>query len=137
MCSSLLHPLCMATTAPRRIDMKLLARAEASGALFHRSGTEQLEHWAALGAAIETVLGLPAVARLKTLGRAHDIDSLIARVGTPAGNRKLASFLRTQAYPQYAAGSATSKDVLEIAAIPSSVSRGRRRRALAGKNAGR
>jgi hypothetical protein len=90
-------------TAPRRINKVLLSRAEASAALFHRSGTEQLEHWATLGAAIETVLGLKAVARLKTLGLSSEIDSLIANAGTPAANKKLARFLETQAYPQFGA----------------------------------
>lgn len=94
-----------------------MERAEASGALFHRSGTEQLEHWAALGAAVETVLGLPAVARLKALGKAPDIDSLLARVGTPAGNKKLAKHLRALAFPQYGAGPSNPGDVLEFAGI--------------------
>ena len=78
--------------------------AESSAALFHRSGTEQLEHWAALGAAVESVLGLSAVARFKTLGRSPDIDTLIARAGTPAANRKLAQYLGKQVFPQYAVG---------------------------------
>jgi hypothetical protein len=103
MCSSLLHCLLMATTAPRRIDKHLLALAESSGALFHRSGTEQLEHWATLGAAVETVLGLPTVAKFKTLVRAPNIDALIAQAGTPAANRRLARFLEKQAFPQYGA----------------------------------
>jgi hypothetical protein len=90
-----------ALTVPRRINARLLAEAESSAAIFHRSGTEQLEHWAALGAAVESVMGLPTVARIKTLGRAANIDSLVAAAGTPAGNRKLARFLEKQAYPQY------------------------------------
>ena len=102
-CSNLLQSAAMATTAPRRINRQLLAQAESAGALFHRSGTEQLEHWATLGAAVEAVMSLSAVAKLKTLGRAPGIDALIARAGTPAANKKLAQLLAKQAYPQYAA----------------------------------
>ena len=88
----------MATaTAPRRIDTALLARAESIGLLFHRSGTEQLEHWASLGAAVETVLGFPSVAKLKWLGQAPQLDALIGQAGTPAGNAKLAGYLKSQA----------------------------------------
>ena len=93
----------MAKTSSRRLDSRLLAVAESSGALFHRSGTEQLEHWATLGAAVESALGLPSVAKLKSLGRTPDIDALIAKAGTPAGNKKLARFLAAQPFPQYGA----------------------------------
>jgi len=59
-----------------------------------------------LGAAVESVLGLPTVARFKTLGHLPDIDALIARAGTPAANRKLARLLEKQAFPRYGIGPA-------------------------------
>jgi hypothetical protein len=91
----------MATTAPRRINSHLLALAESAGTLYHRSGTEQLEHWATLGAAVESVMSLPTVAKLKTRGRAANIDALIAKAGTPGGNQKLSQLLEKQTFPQY------------------------------------
>jgi hypothetical protein len=91
----------MASTAPRRIDSRLLALAESSGAIYHRSGTEQLEHWATLGAAVESVMSLPTVAKLKTLGQGPDLDALIAHAGTPAANEELAKYLEGQPFPQY------------------------------------
>jgi len=102
----------MATTASRRIDTRLLALAESSAALFHRSGTEQLEHWATLGAAVEAVINLSTVAKLKTLGRAPSIDALIAKAGTPAANKKLAQFLKKQAFPQYGVKPGTAADII-------------------------
>jgi ParD-like antitoxin of type II bacterial toxin-antitoxin system len=129
--------MAIATTAPRRIDRRLLALAESSGVLFHRSGTEQLEHWATLGAAVETVLGLPTVAKFKMLGRTPNIDSLIARVGTPAANRKLAQFLEKQVFPQYGVVPAESEKVVTYVKSPSKSSGRRNRMALAVKGTGR
>ena len=83
-------------TAPRRINAALLARAENAGTLFHRSGTQQLEHWALLGAAVETVLGFPSVAKLKALSQGPQLDALIRVAGTRAGNAKLARFLKSR-----------------------------------------
>jgi hypothetical protein len=137
MCSSLLHSLLMATTAPRRIDRHLLALAESSGALFHRSGTEQLEHWATLGAAVETVLGLPTVAKFKTLGRAPDIDALIAQAGTPAANRRLSRFLEKQAFPQYGADPENLGRVIRYAKSSQGASKRRSKATLATNGAGR
>jgi hypothetical protein len=91
----------MGTTSPRRIDSRLLALAESSGALYHRSGTEQLEHWATLGAAVESAMSLSTVAKLKTLGQGPDLDAMIAYAGTPAANRELAQYLEELPYPQY------------------------------------
>jgi len=70
--------------------------AETSGSLFHRSGTEQLEHWAMLGAALEQVMGLNSVARLKTISQSEDLDRMLAAAGTPGGNRKLAAILEDE-----------------------------------------
>jgi hypothetical protein len=137
MCSSLLHGLLVGTTAPRRIDRHLLARAESSGALFHRSGTEQLEHWATLGAAVETVLGLPAVAKFKTLGQSPDIDALIAQAGTPAANRRLSRFLEKQAFPQYGADPENPGRVARYAKSSRGASKRRSKATLAAKGAGR
>jgi hypothetical protein len=127
----------MATTAPRRIDRHLLALAESSGALFHRSGTEQLEHWATLGAAVETVLGLPTVAKFKTLGRAPNIDALIAQAGTPAANRRLARFLEKQAFPQYGADPGNPGRMIIYAKGSRGSSKQRSKAALATKDADR
>ena len=137
MCSSLLHSLLMATTAPRRIDRHLLALAESSGALFHRSGTEQLEHWATLGAAVETVLGLPTVAKLKTLGRAPNIDALIAQAGTPTANRRLSRFLEKQAFPQYGADPENLDRVIRYAKSSPGASKRKSKAILATKGASR
>jgi hypothetical protein len=127
----------MATTAPRRIDRHLLALAESSGALFHRSGTEQLEHWATLGAAVETVLGLPTVAKFKALGRAPNIDALIAQAGTPAANRRLSQFLEKQAFPQYGTDPENLDKVILYAKGSRGSSKRRSKTALATKDADR
>jgi hypothetical protein len=140
-CSSLLHrpfmAIATAATAPRRIDRRLLALAESSGVLFHRSGTEQLEHWATLGAAVETVLGLPTVAKFKTLGQAPNIDSLIAQAGTPGANRKLAQFLEKQVFPQYGVAPGGSEKIVAYVKRPGKSSGRRNSIALAVKGIGR
>jgi hypothetical protein len=102
----------MPATAPRRIDTTLLARAESSGAIFHRSGTEQLEHWAILGAAVETVLGLSSVAKMKTIGQTYDLDEMLSKTGLAAANKDLARSLEKQPFPQYSVDPKSPKGVV-------------------------
>jgi hypothetical protein len=117
-----------ATTAPRRISTALLAMAESSGRVFHRSGTEQLEHWAALGAAVEAALGIRSVAKLKTVAAARNLDDLLKEAGTPAANARLREYLARQPYPQFAFNTQTlNEDVIPAPTGTGRKVKGRRR----------
>ncbi len=79
----------MAATTPLRFDSAFVNEARFSAELMERSVTAQVEFWAKLGRVAEAVFAHDRIQLLKATGRVQDLDTLLARVGTPEG-RELA-----------------------------------------------
>lgn len=75
----------MASGIPVRLSEQLASRARAAAAVDDRSLTEQVEHWARLGQAVEDAVLAATVKRLKA--RSHDraLSARLAFAGSPAG----------------------------------------------------
>ncbi len=86
---------------PLRIDGTLINDARTSGEIFHRSIAQQVEHWAALGRALEAVLTVPSLAKLKIARQPIDPDRLLARASSPAGKKKTLALLAKKKGPLY------------------------------------
>ena len=96
---------------PLRIDGALVNEARTSGEVFHRSIAQQVEHWATLGKALEAVLTVPGIAKLKSAKKPANLDRLLARASSPAGRKKTLALLAKKKGPLY--GSKTNQpDVL-------------------------
>jgi len=66
-----------------------------------RSLTEQVEHWARLGEAVEAVVTHPTVELLKTLSHDERLPERLAAADTPAGRRRVARLVRLRGGPKY------------------------------------
>jgi ParD-like antitoxin of type II bacterial toxin-antitoxin system len=86
---------------PLRIDGALINEARTSGQIFHRSIAQQLEHWATLGRALEAVLTVPGLAKLKMAKKPADLDLLLARASSPAGQKRILALLAKKKGPLY------------------------------------
>ena len=74
---------------PVKVSDRLLALAKEEGRGTHRSATAQIEHWATLGRAVETLLAYQDVLALKRTGQAlpiprqlgpQDVRDVLSRV---------------------------------------------------------
>ena len=86
---------------PLRIDGNLIKEARASGEIFHRSIAQQLEHWATLGKALEAVLTLSSVEKLKKAKEPINVDDLLANANSPAGKKRTLALLAKKKGPLY------------------------------------
>jgi hypothetical protein len=81
------------SSMPLRVDGALINEARASGNIFHRSIAQQVEHWATLGKALEAVLTVPSIAKIKSAQKPADLGHLLARASSPAGKKKTLALL--------------------------------------------
>lgn len=65
--------------APVKISDRLLALAREEAAGTHRSATAQIEHWATLGRAVETLVAYRDVLALKRAGATLPVPAVVAR----------------------------------------------------------
>ena len=87
---------------PLRIDGDLIKEARVSGQLFHRSIAQQVEHWASLGRALENVLTVSSVARMKRLGQpVTDLERVLVQARSAAGKKKTLALLARKKGPLY------------------------------------
>lgn len=86
---------------PLRIDGHLINKAKVSGRVFHRSIAQQVEHWASLGAALEKVLTISSVAKIKSLHRPVDLERALAGAHSAAGRKKTLALLARKKGPLY------------------------------------
>jgi hypothetical protein len=89
------------TSMPLRIDGTLIKEARASGEIFHRSIAQQLEHWATLGKALEAVLTLSSVEKLKKAKEPVNVDDLLAKANSSAGRKRTLALLAKKKGPLY------------------------------------
>jgi len=89
------------SSMPLRIDGELIKEARTSGTVFHRSIAQQLEHWANLGKVLEGALTVRSVAHVKSLKQPVDLDRLLAKAGSSAGQRRTLALLAKKKGPLY------------------------------------
>jgi hypothetical protein len=78
----------MANGIPVRLSADLAQRARSAAETADRSVTDQVEHWARLGQAVEDVVLAKTVERLKARSHDADLDARVAFAATPAGREK-------------------------------------------------
>ena len=86
---------------PVKVSDRLLLDARMAAEAMNRSITGQLEHWARLGRAIETVLRGTEVLKLAMNGGALPLSELLSSVDTPEGRKRVAGHLQDLPYPHY------------------------------------
>ena len=86
----------MASGVPVRLSEALTLRARTVAAVQDRSLTEQVEHWARLGQAVEAVVSSGTVERFKARSYDGGLDQALAFAGTPAGRATAAALIRDE-----------------------------------------
>jgi len=93
----------MANGVPVRLSEALAARARAVADVVDRSLTEQVEHWARLGQAVEAVIAGDTTQRLKTQSHDADLPKRLAVANTAAGRAAASRLIRERNAVRYAA----------------------------------
>jgi hypothetical protein len=83
----------MANGIPVRLSADLAQRARSAAETADRSVTDQVEHWARLGQAVEDVVLAKTVERLKARSHDADLDARLAFAATPAGRDKAVALI--------------------------------------------
>ena len=84
----------MANGIPVRLSADLTVRARAAAQTLDRSLTEQVEHWARLGQAVEDAVMSATVQRLKARSHDAELPARLALASTPEGQAKAAALIR-------------------------------------------
>ena len=86
---------------PVKLSDKLVLDARITGEIAERSIAGQIEFWAGLGRAVESLLHTNEVLALRKAGTVRSLSSCVADAGTPEGTRRVAEYLQTRPYPHY------------------------------------
>ncbi len=86
---------------PVKVSDGLLLDARLMGAVAQRSIAGQIEFWAGLGRAIETLLRGDQVLALCRAGQAKPLSACLKSTDTTAGRERLAAYLNSRPYPHY------------------------------------
>lgn len=84
----------MPSGVPVRLSAALTMRARAAAQVLDRSLTEQVEHWARLGQAIESAMTSSTVQKVKARSYDPDLATRLAVADTAAGTAKAAALIR-------------------------------------------
>jgi hypothetical protein len=86
---------------PVKLSDALVLDARLAGETLERSIAGQVEFWAKLGRAVESLLeGGQALALCRTAG-SRPLSACLDSVDSPAGRRRVSGFLRAQPFPHY------------------------------------
>ena len=88
---------------PVKLSDDLVLDARLTGELSQRSIAGQVEFWARLGRALETLMRADDVLRLKRLGDAKPLSKSLAAADTAAGRKRLAAHLAARPFPHFEA----------------------------------
>lgn len=88
---------------PVKLSDSLVLDARLTGKLAERSIAGQIEFWAGLGRAVESLLHGPEAFALRKAGAERPLSELLSRPGTAAGDAKVADYLKTRPFPHYEA----------------------------------
>lgn len=86
---------------PVKLDDSLVLDARLAGAASERSIAGQIEFWARIGRAIESLMRLDTVLRLKQRGDERPLSECLGEVDTAAGQERTRAYLATQPYPHF------------------------------------
>lgn len=86
---------------PVKVSDALLLDARLMGAATQRSIAGQVEFWARLGRAIETLLRGDRVLALCEAGKAKPLSACFNTIDSPQGRKRLADHLKSLPYPHY------------------------------------
>jgi hypothetical protein len=89
--------LMMANGVPVRLSEALTVRARTAASVLERSLTEQVEHWARLGQAVEAAISSGAMHALKARSHDPDLADRLAFADTAAGRKAAAQLIRARA----------------------------------------
>ena len=86
----------MANGVPVRLSADLTERARSAASTQERSLTEQVEHWARLGQAVEDAVLAATVQRLKARSHDAELPARLAHSMTPDGQARAAELIRSR-----------------------------------------
>jgi hypothetical protein len=112
------------SSVPLRIDSELVNHARSAGAVFDRSPTAQIEHWAKLGRVLDTVLSGESIAKVKQRGKVADLDQVVALSQTERGRKRALAMIAKHGGPTYESDP-SAPDLLVERRADGSVRRGR------------
>jgi hypothetical protein len=101
----------MANGIPVRLSADLAQRARTAAETAERSVTEQVEHWARLGQAVEDVVLAKTVQRLKARSHDADLSARIALADSAAGRAKALELIKTRNSTRYGVDAKGELDV--------------------------
>jgi hypothetical protein len=93
------HPLPMGQ--PVRLSESLVLAARLTGEVAERSIAGQIEFWAGLGRAVESLLRADTALALKRRGETVPLSTCLETIGTSAGRAQLAKVLDERPYPHF------------------------------------
>ncbi len=88
---------------PVKLSESLVLDARVTGEVAERSIAGQIEFWAGLGRAVESVLRGDKALALKKRGEAVPLSACLKSVSTRAGQTRLSAVLAARPYPQFEA----------------------------------
>src|SRR5260221_11041906 len=86
---------------PVKVSDALVLDARLMGEVSQRSIAGQIEFWARLGRAIETLLRGDKTLALCKAGKAKPLSACLNSIDSPEGRRRLAQHLNSLPYPHY------------------------------------
>jgi hypothetical protein len=94
----------MANGVPVRLSADLAERARSAASTQERSLTEQVEHWARLGQAVEDAVLAATVQRLKARSHDAELSERLAHAKTAEGRAQAAELIRRRNDVRYGIG---------------------------------
>src|SRR5262245_44550864 len=89
----------MANGVPVRLSEALTVRARTAASVLERSLTEQVEHWARLGQAVEAAISAGTLHTLKARTHDPELAARLAVADTAAGRKAAARLIRDRVRP--------------------------------------
>ncbi len=86
---------------PVKVSDALVLDARLMGEATQRSIAGQIEFWARLGRAVETLLRGDQVLALSKAGKAKPLSACLQSVDSPEGRERVAEHLKSLPYPHY------------------------------------
>lgn len=86
---------------PVKLSESLVLDARLTGQVAERSIAGQIEFWAGLGRAVESLLRADRALALKQRGDVRPLSACLASVGTRAGRARLSATLAAQPFPHF------------------------------------
>jgi hypothetical protein len=86
---------------PVKLSDGLVLDARLTGEATERSIAGQIEFWAGLGKAVESLLHLDDVLELRRAGKLRPLSQLLDEVDAPKGRKRLSAYLAARPFPHY------------------------------------